>query len=182
MHNSDFFSVRYSRKYEFLDEPFKIATDVTLPVGGYSFQDTFFNYRFGPQRQVNGFVFGSVGSFFNGDRRQMGFGGRAEVTPQLSIEPNISLNWIDLVEGSFMTTLLRLRTNFTLSPRMFVGALVQYNSASDALSANIRFGWEYQPGSDFFVVYSEDRDTSLSGFPGLQNRGFVVKMTRLLRF
>ena len=63
MHNSDFFSVRYSRKYEFLDEPFKIATDVTLPVGGYSFQDTFFNYRFGPQRQVNGFVFGSVGSF-----------------------------------------------------------------------------------------------------------------------
>ena len=65
---------------------------------------------------------------------------------------------------------------------MFVGALVQYNSASDALSANIRFGWEYQPGSDFFVVYSEDRDTSLSGFPGLQNRGFVVKMTRLLRF
>ena len=33
-----------------------------------------------------------------------------------------------------------------------------------------------------FVVYSDGRDTVGPGFPRLQNRAFVVKMTRLFRF
>src|SRR5437867_8142203 len=39
-----------------------------------------------------------------------------------------------------------------------------------ALSSNIRFRWEYQPGSDLFFVYSDGRDTLGAGFPRLQNR------------
>jgi hypothetical protein len=65
---------------------------------------------------------------------------------------------------------------------MFVGALLQYNSSNNALNSNLRFRWEYQPGSDLFVVFSEGRDTRAPGYPGLQNRGFVVKYTRLFRF
>ena len=42
---------------------------------------------------------------------------------------------------------------------MFVSALIQYNSANNALSSNIRLRWEYQPGSELFVVYNEQRDT-----------------------
>jgi len=41
--------------------------------------------------------------------------------------------------------------------------------------------WEYQPGSDLFVVYSEGRETNRRGFPVMANRGFVVKFTKLLR-
>ena len=43
-------------------------------------------------------------------------GGRVEVTPQLSVEPSISLNWVELPQGSFTTELLRARVNYTLSP------------------------------------------------------------------
>jgi hypothetical protein len=50
------------------------------------------------------------------------------------------------------------------------------------MTANIRFRWEYQPGSDIFVVYSDGRDTLASGFPTLQDRSLVVKFTRLFRF
>ena len=182
MHNSDFVSVNHGRQYEYLDAPFEISDGVTLPVGGYGFQDTRVNYRFGPQRRFSGFANVSVGSFYNGHRTQVGYGGRVEVTSQLSLEPNVSLNWVDLEQGSFTTTLLRTRVNYTLSPRTFVGALLQFNSASEALLANIRFRWEYEPGSDLFVVYSEGRDTLSRGFPGLENRSFVIKMTRLLRF
>jgi hypothetical protein len=67
---------------------------------------------------------------------------------------------------------------------MFVGAFVQYSSTDSALSTNIRFRWEYQPGSDIFVVYSEGRESHLDPreVSGLQNRGFAIKMTRLFRF
>ena len=35
---------------------------------------------------------------------------------------------------------------------------------------------------EFFVVYSEGRDTDVRGCPGLENRAFVVKFNRLFRF
>jgi hypothetical protein len=42
--------------------------------------------------------------------------------------------------------------------------------------------WEYQPGSELFVVYNEERDTVIARFPDLQNRAFIVKVNRLFRF
>ena len=65
---------------------------------------------------------------------------------------------------------------------MFFGGLLQYNSSTDSLSMNLRLRWEYQPGSELFVVYNDQRDTSLRGMPLLENRAFVVKFTRLFRF
>jgi len=182
MHNGDNFGAQYTRQYEFLEEEFEIADDIILQVDGYSFHEASVSYRLGPQRRVTGDLSFNRGSFFNGDRTQLSYDGIIEVTPAISIEPRVSLNWVDLVQGSFTTTLVRTRATVAFSARMFVGALVQYNSSNAALSANIRLRWEYQPGSDLFVVYSEGRDTSLSGFPTVENRGFIVKLTRLLRF
>ena len=65
---------------------------------------------------------------------------------------------------------------------MFFGGLLQYNSSRNALSTNLRLRWEYQPGSELFVVYNDVRDTELRGTPMLENRAFVVKLTRLIRF
>ena len=70
-----------------------------------------------------------------------------------------------------------------MTPRMFVTALVQNSSSNNSLSTNLRFRWEYQPGSELFVVYSEGRSTKPpTGVEPLQNRGFVVKINRLFRF
>ena len=53
----------------------------------------------------------------------------------------------------------------------------------------MRFRWEFHPGSDLFVVYTDGRETldpldgpNRGGFPDLVNRSFVVKLTRLFRF
>jgi len=66
---------------------------------------------------------------------------------------------------------------------MFLSALIQYNSSNNALSSNIRLRWEYQPGSELFVVYNEQRDTlTPNSLPVLENRTFIIKINRLLRF
>ena len=59
---------------------------------------------------------------------------------------------------------------------------MQYSAADLIFSSNLRYRWEYSPGSELFVVYTDERDTSLTGFPFLRNRAFVVKVNRLLRF
>jgi hypothetical protein len=65
---------------------------------------------------------------------------------------------------------------------MFVSGLVQYNSGLNTIESNIRWRWEYQPGSDVYVVYTDARDTFGPRSALLMNRGLAVKATRLLRF
>ena len=54
-------------------------------------------------------------------------------------------------------------------------------SADNTFSSNVRYRWEYIPGSEFFVVWTDEHDTRPNSV-GLRNRAFVVKLTRLLRF
>ena len=89
---------------------------------------------------------------------------------------------MDVPWGTDDTNLLSTRATYTLSPRMFVSALVRSQSRIDTVSTNARFRWEYQPGSELFVVYSDGRTTLTSGFPEVESRSFVVKMTRLFRW
>ena len=89
---------------------------------------------------------------------------------------------------SWQTRLARLRVDYGFSPLMFASALLQYNSADRAFSTNLRYRWEYAPGSEIFLVYTDERDTTPDGFApppavrGLKNRAFVVKVNRLFRY
>ena len=65
---------------------------------------------------------------------------------------------------------------------MMLAALTQYNAASHSLSSSVRLLWEYRPGSELFVVYSDGRNTLTGGVPDLINRSFAIKLTRLIRY
>ena len=66
---------------------------------------------------------------------------------------------------------------------MFTSALVQYQARTHTVTTNARFRWEYRPGSELFVVYSDGRTTLDDPLTtSLMNRSFVVKVTRLFRW
>ena len=184
--NTDQFTVNVAENYEFLVRPFRPGPTVTLPVGGYHFRDLEASYTTGPQRLVVGTFQVRVGEYFNGTIRSFGMRrGRVALTDQFSLEPSVSVNWIETPVGKFRTDLLVTRVNYTLTPRMFISGLTQYNSASDTISANLRLRWQYSPGSELFVVYTEDRETDPlmpDRYTELRNRGFVVKVNRLFRY
>jgi hypothetical protein len=108
--------------------------------------------------------------------------GRVAVLKQWSVEPSFSVNHVDLPAGTFTQKVYRARTDYGFSSRMFASALVQYNSTDRLFSSNFRYRWEYRPGSELFVVYTDERDTTNHGYPLLRNRAFVVKVNRLFRF
>jgi hypothetical protein len=135
------------------------------------------------QRRVRANFSVSRGSFYSGHKTTFGAsGGAVRVSSQFSLQPSYSLNRVELAEGEFTAHLLSTRATYSMSPQAFVSALVQYNSSSDSVSTNARLRWEYSPGSELFVVYSEERDTLARSFPGLTNRAFIVKVNRLFRF
>jgi len=186
LENSDQIGVRSNDNYERLLTPFSPGGGLVIPVGSYSFQDTQLFYAFGPQRPLSGRVSVTTGGYFNGDLTSVEIRrGRIDVMTQISIEPSVSFNWIDLPTGSSRADIARARVNYTFSPRMFFSGLLQYNSTNDTVGTNFRLRWEYSPGSELFVVYTEEQSTNPlrpDRTTELRNRGFVVKFNRLFRY
>jgi hypothetical protein len=182
-HNADRFSVGYTNTYEFVPTRFRIGGQVFLPIGSYAFDTLRIGYNLAQQRVISGNVSVEVGTFYSGHKQTFSVArGRVPITNQLSVEPTYSLNRVDLVEGRFTTHLAGSRVTFTVTPMMFVSALVQYNSGTRAVATNARLRWEYQPGSELFVVYNDERNTVARGFPSLNTRAVIVKVNRLFRF
>jgi hypothetical protein len=183
METSDETGFEATRYYEMLIAPFPVAPGVIIPPGSYDFTDARVRYLLGNQRRVSGELSLQHGGFYDGTLTAVGYSNaRISVTEQLSVEPAISINFIDMPYGSFTSQVLRARTDYAFSPRMFASGLVQYASNERVFSTNLRFRWEYRPGSDFFLVYTDERNTLPRGAPALRNRAVVAKINRLVRF
>ena len=186
--SSDRLTLAATDSYELLVQPFvPPGAGFSIPAGGYSFADVYVAYSMAQQRRINGMVAVRRGAYFGGDLTTLELTqGRIAVLPQMSVEPTVSFNWIDTPYGAFQTNLAVARVNYAFNPRMFFSGLIQYNSASNSFSSNLRLRWEYSPGSELFVVYTDDRDVTGGLRPDrgwdLRNRGFVIKINKLLRF
>ena len=185
--SSDRLTVTVTDNYERLVAPFTPpGADFAIPAGGYRFADVQLSYAIGQQRRVNGLVAVRRGRYFDGDLTTVELSrGRIAVLPQMSVEPTVSFNWIDTPHGAFQTNLALARVNYAFSPRMFFSGLLEYNSATDSFASNLRLRWEYSPGSELFVVYTDYRDVTGGLRPNrgwdLRSRGFVIKINRLFR-
>ena len=169
--------------YELLERPFAVSPGVSIRPGEYPFNNASLSYAFWQQRRMSGTVALQAGQFYDGTLTSFTVSGaRVAILKQLSVEPSLTLNHGDLPAGEFNTTLVRAGVDYAFMPLRFFSALLQFNSADKTVSSNFRFRWEYQPGSEVFVVYTDERDTTVAGYPGLRDKAFVVKVNRLFRF
>ena len=180
--SSDQLSVDHSREFEVLPGDFTISPGVVVPAGGYTYSTSRVSYSLGQQRKVSGRLSASTGTLYDGTKSEVGYGGRVGLAPQFSIEPSVTIAWGDLPDGEFTARLVGSRFTVTPTARMVISSLVQFNVDARSVSASVRLRWEYTGGSELFVVYSDGRDTRTTGFPGLLNRTFAIKGTRLFRF
>jgi hypothetical protein len=180
--SSDQVTLTGTRRYERLPLNFTISPGVVVPAGGYSYDNLNVSYALGAQRKLSGTITASSGAFYDGTRRSLTYSGRAGLSPHLGLEPNITLNWVRLPFGDFTARLVGLRLAVAPTARLGFSMLTQFNPNAHTLTSSARMRWEYTPGSELFVVYSDGRDTATSGFPGLQNRTLAIKATRLMRF
>jgi hypothetical protein len=181
--NTDVAGIMYTDAFDRLTRPFDVTTGVRIPVGGYDFHTLQLSYTGGQQRKISGAIVYETGTYYGGTQQSVSVNSaRIEVTPRGSLEPSFSINFVDLPQDSFTATVLRSRATYTVTPRMFVSGIVQYNSTTTSVGSNLRLRWEYAPGSELFVVYTDDYDTeSRPESATLRNRAFVVKVNRLFR-
>jgi uncharacterized protein DUF5916 len=184
--NGDQLTVTATRSFESLDAPFPISPNasVTIPVGSYPYSDVQVAYLLGVQHRVNGTVTVQRGHFYSGTISGLTVTtARVSITSRLSFDPGVTIDRIELREGAFTKKLLSTRIDYAFTARMFASGFLQYNSETRRFSSNIRYRWEYKPGSEVFLVYTDEHDTpSRLGYSSLRNRAVVLKINRLIRF
>ena len=89
----------------------------------------------------------------------------------------------ETIDGKFSATVLGTRVAYSFTPRMVLQSLIQYNSAADRWSANIRFSILEQANTGLFIVFNQTTglgelrvDPSMNG---VLNRSLTIKYTRL---
>ncbi len=166
-------------RFERLDQPFPIRSDIEIPAGDHGFDDWNASFRTSGGRRVS--VGGNlrIGDFWDGERRQTG----ANLSYRQSIYLNTAISWsrnkVELAGGDFTTDLIGLRLNFAFSPRMFFENFFQYNTDRRTVASNVRFRFIHHPLSDFYIVYTEIRGTG--GNP-LLDRALAIKVNNLFVF
>jgi hypothetical protein len=119
------------------------------------------------------------GEFYNGDKRSYQIGGTLRMNEHLNVSLSDSINDIKLPTGSFVTNLVTGRVNYYFNTKVFVNALLQYNTDTQQWSSNVRLDIIHRPLSDIYVVYNERHD-SVTG--NMLSRALIAKMTYLMAF
>ncbi len=167
--------------HEDLPTPFAIAPTVTLPAGGYDYQQIGFDMETNPSAPLSLSFRGDYGPFYNGNLT--GSSGTLTFRQGATFSSSLSLtrNDVHLAQGDFHTTLVGSRVAYYFTPRAFVQALVQYNNLDAIWSANVRFALLETASTGLFVVYNEGQ--AVTGFLSWLrpvSRSLTVKYTRQL--
>lgn len=174
-------SLSHNPQFERLREPFRIRPSVVVAKGDYAFDHFQLNYSSNRSKLLSTDVSLTRGGFYDGERTSASLGATLLLKPHLTAALSYERNAVDLPAGLVRADLYIARAVYSLDPRLFVDALVQYNAETKRILTTARFNFTYRPLSDFSIVLNEDRTTaaSLAPKPG---RALLLKYTRLLQF
>lgn len=181
MNDSGFFETGVNRNLEGNVQPFLLnsARGVRVAPGRYDFDEYFVLFRSNNAARLSFEARYSTGGLYDGSRRGYAFAPAARFNEHINASLGIQVNDIDLPGTSYVSTLVATRVNYSYSTRVFVNALVQYNTDTHQWSSNTRFNVIHRPLSDVFFVYNERR-SDIDG--SLVDRSVIAKMTWMMAF
>jgi len=163
------------------DEDFTLADTLHVPAGVYDGKVAMVMLATSPSRPVvlDGTL--RAGNFYGGTIVSLRATLSLAPSPQISLGLGLNQNRIDLPSGAFTANLISLRGTYSFSTRLSTNLLVQYNSLDEYFSTNIRVNFIHRPGSDLFLVFTEERGVE-GDLWEVSDRGMVMKLTYLKRF
>jgi hypothetical protein len=179
--SGDGLSVTHVRGYVVLDWGFDLAGLVPIAPGRYDLRDTEISLYTSQNRPLTASANASLQQLWDGDVSAVSGSLALKGGSHLSLSASYTRSEASLPSGGFVAHVTGLRSGWAFSTRLAAHVYLQYNSLDQRFVANLRLRFIYRPGSDFYVVYNEER-----GQPGdpraVLSRGLAVKGTWLVRF
>jgi len=129
-----------------------------------------------------------AGSFYGGRRISLGISPRWDISSSLEISGFYEFDRATFPERNqkFIAHIGRLRILAMLSTKFSAAAFIQYGSADNAVTANVRIRYNPREGSDVYIVYNDglntDRLSEIPALPRSMGRTLLVKYTYTFNF
>jgi hypothetical protein len=157
LHSQETFGFEMSVNHERLDQPFRLAPGIELPLGAtYDFNRYLIRAQTANRRVLAIFASYGWGDFYSGTRAQTVANLSIRLRPGYIVYFNNEWNRVELPEGDFTTRLLRLVGEAQFSPWVTLVNNIQYDTQSAVLGWQSRFRWIMRPGNDLYVVYTHN--------------------------
>lgn len=173
-------NVDFKMIYEDLLFPFSLSNDAVVPAGSYTFYQANAQYRM-PQTNLKQLGFNlNAGSFYDGYRISAGVVPAWNVSRHLRLSGEYTYNLVRFPDRDqrFNAHIARLRIGTALNTALSTNAFVQYNSASRAFSANVRFRYNFREGNDLWVVFSRNDWVNMRPlYPLVDTQTILLKYT-----
>lgn len=179
--SGDNIEVGIGNQYERLTEPFEISNGIVLPEGEYSYTDVRLNAWSANQRPVSFRGEVTLGQFWSGTRQTYEVGLELRPSSSFSFDTEVERQTVSLAEGDFATTLSRFNGAWFPTPWTSLTSSIQYDDVSRVVGLNVRLRWIVRPGSDFYLVYTEDW-VDENGRMVTLTRGATTKLNYTYRF
>ncbi len=181
LQNSSYIEAGVHPNVEVIDDRFAINSrrGIFVEPGRYEFNENFILVGTNAAAPFSTTLRYGAGEFYDGYRRNYTVGGTFRMNEHVNVSLSDQINDIELGSGAYTTHLVTGRINYYFNTKVFVNALVQYNTDTRQWSSNARLDIVHRPLSDIYLVYNENRD-SRNG--ALISRAIIAKMTYLLAF
>ena len=169
--------------FEDLLEPFALSEEAGAPVGSYTFFRLGVSYHVSHTRLFQLRPRIEAGTFFDGWQMTVGISPVWYVSPHLELAGSYLYNRIRFPDRDqrFDAHLARLRIGTALNTKVSTNAFIQFNSATNTVSANVRFRYNFREGNDLWIVYNEgintDRHRIIPTLPFTYTRTILLKYT-----
>lgn len=172
-----------SRNFERLSTNFDILRDesVIIPPGDYRAWRFNIEFETAPYRMFSTDIEYTYEGFWTGKRNIYELSGAFRPFPGINISADWSRSDVSLPELDFITNLFRFGANIDLTPNTALTNTVQFDDVSNLLGLYNRFRWTITPGSDLFLVYSQNWIQFENRFEPIETQG-AVKINYTHRF
>lgn len=180
-HNGSRVEVSYNPRFEILDQSFTIpgSPGVVVPPGEYRYGYWQFEVESDQSRQLFATVDIQRGTYYTGESSIVNLTGTLRPGYRWSAQATLVNSHVQIQGADYTSRVVRTRLTYSINTRMFLNALIQYNSSRQQVTSNVRFDFIHRPLSDLFLVFNEARDVSGAG---LNDRAFTIKYTHMLSF
>jgi hypothetical protein len=169
-------SAKVETESERLPTPLEIAPGVIVPQGYYTWKQAEVNFDTFDGRKLSGRAEANLGQFYSGTQGAYEFGLQYRPGKNFSVEWSYDFNDVDLLEGSFHTHLLGLKTNVSFTNSLLASAYAQYNNTGNLAALQLRLNYIFRTIDNFYLVYNETRYTA-GIYTDRSNRSLVAKLT-----
>ncbi|MFQ5550508.1 MAG: DUF5916 domain-containing protein, partial [Gemmatimonadales bacterium] len=162
--NSARFQFEVKARFEDLSDTLNLPEGTFVPIGDYWFAEAQVTYNMSRNDRLRISSNATVGTFYDGWRF------RAKVSPNWTLSRHLQVsgeyeaNVVRFGDRNFGFTshIGRFRTQIALDNRFSLTAFVQFSSAADLVSTNVRFRYNVREGNDLWIVYDEGVNLDLT--------------------